>query len=219
MPKILYEADNFSSFTWKDLPEEALAFVHEHFIKEKMTLEEYTKTYFDNKIPDFKHEADRLFEEGKKKALAEGAFPKSLSEIWTSQVIKKSENISVQNIVSVSPKKLKDKNASQRAKLNQKISQNEEELEGLTRMSYSVEENNAQVIRGMNNLMSDTEALLDSNTKQGAKEHSLLLEVQHALFSGINRQNETFEDIGQKTKRKKEENLDKLQRERNKLEW
>ena len=40
MPKIVREDDNFSSFIWKDLPLEALAFVHENYFSDEMTVDE-----------------------------------------------------------------------------------------------------------------------------------------------------------------------------------
>ncbi|WFB96753.1 hypothetical protein PDI73_04240 [Lactococcus lactis] len=44
MPKILKEADNFSSFTWKDLPQEALAFIYKEYFNEQMSLDKYYKS-------------------------------------------------------------------------------------------------------------------------------------------------------------------------------
>ncbi|MGX7049151.1 hypothetical protein RU86_GL000377 [Lactococcus piscium] len=65
MPKIVREDDNFSSFIWKDLSREALTFVHTHYFSDEMTVDDYIKTYYSNKIRYFKEEADRLFEEAK----------------------------------------------------------------------------------------------------------------------------------------------------------
>ncbi|MCT0016385.1 hypothetical protein EFE32_05845 [Lactococcus lactis subsp. lactis] len=56
MPKILKEADNFSSFTWKDFSKETLAFIHQEYLSKEMTLDEYIEAYYGNKISGIKHE-------------------------------------------------------------------------------------------------------------------------------------------------------------------
>ncbi|WP_251713394.1 hypothetical protein [Lactococcus ileimucosae] len=129
MPKIVKEADNFSSFIWNDLPHEALVFVHEQFFSNKMSLEDYVNTYFQNKVPNFKHEADRLFEEGKQKCIEKGTFPQILNNVWTRKVIKESEHsFETKKNSTFQSTGTKDKNSVERKRYSQKIQQAENEL-------------------------------------------------------------------------------------------
>lgn len=224
MPKIVRELDNFSSFVWKDLSREALAFVHQYYFSEEMTVDEYIDTYFANKIPNIKHEADRLFEEGKKKCLVEGTFPESLKDIWTRKVIKKSEDKeNKKEKASSHSMKPRDKSAVQRNTYNQKIQQTENELDDFLKASRDLEENNEQFMGRINILLSQSDELIGQTARydksQAYQEQSVFLELQHSLFSHTSQELESLEQNGRKVKLGKEEQLENLYQERNKLEW
>lgn len=224
MPKIVKESDNFSSFLWKDLSRESLAFVHQQYFSQEMTVDEYIETYFANKIPNFKHEADRLFEEGKKKCSAEGNFPESLNEVWTKKVIKKlEEKENNKKRFSSHSMKPKDKSAVQRNNYNQKIQQTENELDDFSKASRDLEENNAQFMGQINALLSQSDELTGQTARydksQAYQEQSIFLELQQSLFSRTNQEIASIEENGRKVKLEKEERLEKLYQERNNLEW
>lgn len=142
MPKILKEVDNFSSFTWKDLPPEALLFIHEHYFSKEMTAEEYMAAYFGNKVSGIKHEADRLFEEAKQEALERGDFPDELLEVWTKKIIPKdAEEKSSPNFSKVHSKPLvRDKSEVKRANLSQQIQQKEDQMDEVSHLNHRFEE-------------------------------------------------------------------------------
>lgn len=224
MPKIVKESDNFTSFVWKDLSREALTFIHQHYFSQEMTVDEYIETYFANKIPNFKHEADRLFEEGKEKCLAEGTFPESLNEVWTRKVIKKSEEEeNNKKKVSSHSMKPKDKSAVQRYNYSQKIQQTENELDDFSKASRDLEESNAEFMGQINALLSQSDELTGQTARydkiQAYQEQSIFLELQQSLFSHTNQEIESIEENGRKVKLGKEERLEKLYQERNRLEW
>src|SRR5574337_1620023 len=148
MPKIVREDDDFSSFIWKDLSRDALAFVDAHYFSDEMTVDDYIKTYYSNKIRYFKEEADRLFEEAKETCLVAGTFPEALNDVWTRQVIKKSDSPSENKVKSLfSQTNSIDKNAVERSNLTQKMKQIENELDDLAGLSRNFEENNLEFIR------------------------------------------------------------------------
>jgi len=224
MPKIVREDDNFSSFVWKDLSREALTFVHQHYFNQEMTRDEYIETYFANRIPNFKHEADRLFEEGKKKCLAEGNFPESLKDVWTRKVIKKSEEKEgSKKKASSGSMKPKDKSAVQRNNYSQKIQQTENELDDFSSFSGTLTESNEQFLGEIHSLLSRSEELTSQTAtydkSEAYQEQAIFSELQHSLSSRVNHQNESLAENGRKARHDKEECLEKLYQERNKLEW
>lgn len=210
------------SFVWKDLSREALSFVHQNYFSQEMTLDQYIETYFANKIPHFKHEADRLFEEGKKKCLAEGTFPESLNDVWTIKYNKKSEEDDKEK-PSFQSMKAKDKNAVQRNNYNQKIQQTVSDLDDFSKASRDLEENNSQFMGQINAFLSQSEELTAQTARydksQAYQEQSILLELQQSLLSRTNQEIESIKENGRKIKFEKEEQLEKLYQERNKLEW
>ncbi len=123
MPKILKEADNFSSFTWKDLPQETLAFIYKEYFNEQMSLDEYVAAYYGNKVSGIKHEADKLFEETKQKSLERGDFPEELVDVWTKKIIPKdADDTAASNLLKVRTKPVsKDKNEAERTSMTHKL--------------------------------------------------------------------------------------------------
>ena len=202
MPKIVREDDDFSSFIWKDLSRDALAFVHAHYFSDEMTVDDYIKTYYSNKIRYFKEEADRLFEEAKETCLVAGTFPEALNDVWTRQVIK---------------------NAVERSNLTQKMQQIENELDDLARLSRNFEENNLEFIRSTQSLLHVSDELTNRTAhhdkKEAYQEQATFYELQQTLAYYVNRQNDTLNEKARIAKINKEVCLEKLYQERNKLAW
>lgn len=222
MPKILTEEDNFSSFTWKDLPQEALAFIHQRYFTKEMSLEEYIATYFSNTVRGFKNEADRLFEEAKQECLAEGTFPEELQEIQT-KIIIKAEVIKEKQKTSLTRSRPKDKNADKRASYHQKIVQKENEIDELRQLNQNIQCSNEQVMIASGRYIQNAEELLEQkvryDSRQAQYEQSLFSEIQQQLRSKINLQNETLELTCKKEQFQQEEKLEQLYQERNALAW
>ena len=224
MPKIVREDDDFSSFIWKDLSRDALAFVHAHYFSDEMTVDDYIKTYYSNKIRYFKEEADRLFEEAKETCLLAGTFPEALNDVWTRQVIKKSDSPSENKVKSLfSQTKPIDKNAVERSNLTQKMKQIENELDDLARLSRNFEENNLEFIRSTQSLLHTSDELTNQTAhhdqKEAYQEQATFYELQQTLAYYVNRQNDTLNEKARIAKINKEVCLEKLYQERNKLAW
>ncbi|GHU39008.1 hypothetical protein FACS1894193_12640 [Bacilli bacterium] len=222
MPKIVNEEDNFSSFIWKDLPKEALAFIYQEYFTQEMSLEEYLNIYFGNKITGIKHEADRLFEEAKQVCLAEGEFPEELQDIQTTIIVKQSPAKKTSN-VSIANLKPRDTSEVQRAQYNRKIEQKENDIDDLRRINQATQASNEQLESELNLYFKNSEELLYQTSrfdlKQAQREQELFREVQHTLRSKINLQNESLELTSKKTQRQQEDTLEKLYQERSKLAW
>lgn len=224
MPKIVREDDNFSSFIWKDLPLEALAFVHENYFSDEMTVDEYIKIYFLNNIKYFKYEADRLFEEAKEKAISEGTFPEILNQVWTRQVIKKSDTTSENELKTLfSPNKSKDKSVVERRIMTQKMQQIENELEDLSRMGRNFEENNLAFISSTQTLFNTLDELASQTSQhdqnEAYQEQAIFYELKQMLLSSINLQNDMLKEKSRKIKIEKEDIFEKIYKKRNNLVW
>lgn len=224
MPKIVREDDDFSSFIWKDLSRDALAFVHAHYFSDEMTVDDYIKTYYANKVRHFKDEADRLFEEAKEKTISEGTFPEALNDVWTRQVIKKSDDTSENQTKSLfSQNKPKDKSVVERRIMTQKMQQIENELDDLARLSRNFEENNLEFIRSTQSLLHTSDELASQtahhNQSEAYQEQAIFYELQQTLAYYVNRQNDTLNEKARIVKINKEDCLEKLYQERNKLAW
>lgn len=224
MPKIVREDDNFSSFIWKDLSREALAFVHAHYFSDKMTVDDYIKTYYSNKIRHFKDEADRLFEEAKEKTISEGTFPEALNDVWTRQVIKKSDATTENQVKSLfSQHKPKDESVVERRILTQKMQEIENELDDLARLSRNFEENNLEFIRSTQSLLHTSDELASQTVhhdqKEAYQEQAIFYELQHTLLSSVTLQNDTLKEKTRMEKIKKEDLFEKTYKERSNLAW
>lgn len=121
--------------------------------------------------------------------------------------------------ISRSSQKMQDKNAEKRGQINHQIMQEEEELDEFNRLNYHFEDNCEAVLSGSNSILNNMEALMSQTKGTVTQEQALFLEAQHSLSSYTNRQNATFEEIGRKTKNKREEQLETLYQERKQLEW
>lgn len=121
--------------------------------------------------------------------------------------------------ISRSSQKSQDKNAEKRGQINQQIMQKEEELDDFTRLNHQFEDNCEALLSGAYSILGNTEALMSQTKGNVNQEQALFLEAQHSLSSYANRQNSTFEEIGRKTKNKREEQLENLYQERKQLEW
>lgn len=121
--------------------------------------------------------------------------------------------------ISRSSQKTKDINAEKRGQINYQIMQKEEELDDFTRLNHQFEDNCEALLSGAHSILGNTEALMSQTKGNVNQEQALFLEAQHSLSSYANRQNATFEEIGRKTKNKREEQLENLYQERKQLEW
>ena len=121
--------------------------------------------------------------------------------------------------VSQSRQKTQDKNAVQRGQINHQIMQKEEELDEFNRLNHHFEDNCETILSGSHSILSHAEALMSQTKGNFNQEQALFLEAQHTLSSYANRQNATFEEIGRKTRNKREEQLETLYQERKQLEW
>lgn len=119
--------------------------------------------------------------------------------------------------------KPKDENAVQRGKINNQIMQKENELDDFSQLNRHFQENTENVLEMTHSVLGQTEVLMSQRTHDNkshlSQERSIFLEVQHSLSSYASRQSATFEEIGRKMKNKKEDQLENLYQERNKLAW
>lgn len=225
MPKILKEADNFSSFTWKDFSKETLAFIHQEYLSNEMTLDEYIEAYYGNKISGIKHEADRLFEEGKKKALERGDFPEELLEVWTKKIIPKDsdEKDSTTKVSVRVNSRNKDKNANKREDLRQSIMSNEADLDELRDLDRRFEESNAQFLAESSRYFEELEETFHqrgSNTSnQLIIQKSIVEDTYNQIRSVTSLQEETFQESSRVARISMENKIEALHQERNALAW
>lgn len=225
MPKILKEADNFSSFTWKDLPQEALAFIYKEYFNEQMSLDEYVAAYYGNKISGIKHEADKLFEEAKEKSLDRGDFPEELVDVWTKKIIPKdSDNASESNIIKVRTKPVsRDKNEAKRTSMTRQIQQKEDQQDELSHLNRRFEERSDEFLSATRSCFAMADELLSQvarhDSQTSSYDQSVLLEVQQNLQSISNRQLETLESNCRGIRVSTEAEIEQLYQERNKLAW
>lgn len=225
MPKILKEANNFSSFTWKDLPPEALLFIHEHYFSKEMTAEEYMAAYFGNKVSGIKHEADRLFEEAKQDALERGNFPDELLEVWTKKIIPKdAEEKSSSSFSKVHSKPVvRDHSEVKRANLTQQIQQKEDQMDEVSHLNRKFEEETDEFLSATRSCLSQAEELLSQsayyNPQKSLHDQSVLMDVRQHLETISHQQMDLLESNSRKFRVKTEDEIDQLYQERNKLVW
>lgn len=117
----------------------------------------------------------------------------------------------------------KDKNDIQREKINSQILQKENQLDDLARLSRHLGESNEQFLGTTHSLLTSSEELSSQTTRynkeEAYREQSIFSELQQALNSSVNHQNNTVAEIGRKARHNKEEQLENLYQERNKLAW
>jgi hypothetical protein len=225
MPKILKEADNFSSFTWKDLPLEALLFIHEHYFSKEMTAEEYITAYFGNKVSGIKHEADRLFEEAKQSALEQGNFPDELLEVWTKKIIPKDAEEKSSSSFSNAHSKpvVRDKSEAKRANLSQQIQQKEDQMDEVSHLNHRFEERTDEFLGATRSCFGQVEELLSQsayyNPQKASHDQSMLTDVRQHLETLSHQQMDLLESNSRKLRVKTEDEIDQLYQERNKLVW
>ncbi|KST91119.1 hypothetical protein KF134_1825 [Lactococcus lactis subsp. lactis] len=225
MPKILKEADNFSSFTWKDLPPEALLFIHEHYFSKEMTAEGYMAAYFGNKVSGIKHEADRLFEEAKQDALERGDFPDELLEVWTKKIIPKdTEEKSSSSFSKANSKPVfRDKSEVKRANLTQQIQQKEDQMDEVSHLNRQFGERIDEFLSASRSYFGQAEELLSQsayyNPQKASHDQLVLMDVQQHLDSLSHQQMDLLELNSRKLRFKTEDEIDQLYQERNKLVW
>lgn len=225
MPKILKEADNFSSFTWKDLPPEALLFIHEHYFSKEMTAEDYMAAYFGNKVSGIKHEADHLFEEAKQSALERGDFPDELLEVWTKKIIPKDTEEKSPSIFSNTHSKpiVRDKSKVKRANLSQQIQQKEDQMDEVSHLNRRFEEGTDEFLSSSRSCLSQAEELLSQsayyNPQKASYDQSVLMDVQQHLETLSHQQMDLLESNSRKLRVKTKAEIDQLYQERNKLVW